>query len=209
MEQPQQPRYGKAAARPLPRRLAERALQGRSTRHGASRAIDEKGAMAMPPSFVQGGWLHGTPETLEEAGEEVEREFGTRLTVGRCTEPQARQMGQMTTGGMAMPHLPQEARHGGDWRQHAVAPCGRLRASAWTRSASRASRRGVIPTPVENFRHRPTAQPFPPPPPHPPHAAHGRLPHTLVGWRRAWSACGTVHARVLPCRLQGPAMGTA
>jgi hypothetical protein len=59
----------------------------------ASRAIDEKGAMAMPLPFVQCGWLHRATEALEEEGEEVEREFGTSLAVGRRTEPQARQMG--------------------------------------------------------------------------------------------------------------------
>ena len=31
----------------------------------------------------------------------------------------------MTAGGVAMQHLSQEARHGGDRREQAVAPCGR------------------------------------------------------------------------------------
>jgi hypothetical protein len=71
MEEPQQPGDGKAAPRPLLRRLAERFLEGGRIGHGASRAIDEKGAMAMPPPFVHGGWLHSTAEALEEEGEEV------------------------------------------------------------------------------------------------------------------------------------------
>jgi hypothetical protein len=32
--------------------LAERVLEGRRMGHRAARAIDEKGATAMPPSFV-------------------------------------------------------------------------------------------------------------------------------------------------------------
>jgi hypothetical protein len=142
--------------------------------------------MTMPPPFIQGGSRHRAAEALQEAVKEAYRESGTGVTGGRRPEAHARPRGQMTTGGMAMPHLPQEARHGGDRRQHAVAPCGRPRASAWTRSATLASRRDGIPTPVENVRHRPTARPFPPPPPRPPHAAHGRLQYTLLGWRRAW-----------------------
>ena len=62
MEQPQEARHGKAASRPLPRRLAERVLEGRRIGHRAPRAIDEKGAMALPPPVVQGGSLHGAPK---------------------------------------------------------------------------------------------------------------------------------------------------
>src|ERR671924_1339863 len=81
LEEPQEPSDGKAAPRPLLRRLAERVLSGRGIRHGASRAIDEKGAMTLPPPFVQGGSLHRAAEALEQEGEEVQREFGTSLTV--------------------------------------------------------------------------------------------------------------------------------
>ena len=108
MEQPQEVRHGKAAPRPLLRRLAERLLQGRGIGHGAARAIDEKGAMAMPPPFVQGGALHRAAEALQEEVKEAQREFGAGLTVGRRTEPQARQMGQMAAGGVAMQNLQQE-----------------------------------------------------------------------------------------------------
>jgi hypothetical protein len=64
MEQPQEPGDRKAAPRPLLRRLAKRLLSGRSIGHGASRAIDQTGAMAMPSPFVQGGSLHRTAEAL-------------------------------------------------------------------------------------------------------------------------------------------------
>jgi hypothetical protein len=53
------------------------------------RAIDEKRAMAVPPPFVQCGSLHRAAETLEEEGEEAQREYGTSLTVGRRTALQA------------------------------------------------------------------------------------------------------------------------
>ena len=52
MAQPQEPRDGNAAPRPLRRRLAERFLSGRSIGHGASRAIDQKGAMPVPPPCI-------------------------------------------------------------------------------------------------------------------------------------------------------------
>ena len=89
MEQPQQARHGKAAPRPLLRRLAEGGLQGRGIGHGTSRAIDQKRAMALPPPFVQGGALHRAAEALEQEVKEAQRESGTSLTVGRRTEPQA------------------------------------------------------------------------------------------------------------------------
>ena len=75
---------------------------------GASRAIDEQGAMALPPPFVSGGSLPRTAEALEPQVKEAPWEFGTSLTVSRCTEPQARQMGQMTAGGIAGQHLSEE-----------------------------------------------------------------------------------------------------
>src|SRR5919198_3394595 len=124
MAQPQQSRHGEAAPRPRLCWLAEGLLEGRGIGHGTARAIDEKRAMAMPPPFVQGGSLHGATETLEEESEEVPREFGTRLTGGRRREPQARQMRQMTAGGVAMQDLQQEELHGSDRREHTVAPCG-------------------------------------------------------------------------------------
>jgi hypothetical protein len=64
MEQAQEPGHREAAPRPLHCRLAEGRLQGRGIGHGAARAIDKKGAMPMPPLFVQGGVLHGVAETL-------------------------------------------------------------------------------------------------------------------------------------------------
>ena len=66
---PRRSRHGKAAPRPLLGRLAERVLEGRGIGHGASRAIDEKGAMPMPPPFVQGGSLHGAAEALQAGGQ--------------------------------------------------------------------------------------------------------------------------------------------
>jgi len=76
----------------------------------------------MPPAFVQGRPLHRAAEALEEAVKEAQREFGTRLTGGRRTEPQARQMGQMTAGGVAMENLQQEELYGGDRCEHAITP---------------------------------------------------------------------------------------
>jgi hypothetical protein len=89
MEQSQEPGDGEAAPRPLLRRLAECVLEGRGVGHGASRAIDETRARAMPSPVVQGESLYGAAEALEEQSEEWERELGTSLTVCCRTAPQA------------------------------------------------------------------------------------------------------------------------
>jgi hypothetical protein len=124
MEQSQEPGDGAAAPRPLRRRLAAGGLQGRRIWHGASRALDQNRAMAMPPSFVQGGSLHRAAEVLQEEVQEAPRESGAGLTVCRRTAPQARQMGQMAAGGVAMEKLSQAERHRGNRREHAIAPGG-------------------------------------------------------------------------------------
>jgi hypothetical protein len=49
VEQPQEVCHGNAAPRPLLRRLTEGLLEGRGLGHGASRAIDQQGAMPVPP----------------------------------------------------------------------------------------------------------------------------------------------------------------
>jgi hypothetical protein len=108
MEPPQEPGDGKAAPRPLLCRLAERLVSGRSIGHRASRAIDHKGAVAMPAPFGQSGSLHRAADARQEEVKKTPRESGAGLTVGRRTEPPARQMGEMTAGGVAMQHLPQE-----------------------------------------------------------------------------------------------------
>jgi hypothetical protein len=61
--------------------------------------------MALPPPVVQGGALHRSSKALEEEREEAQREFGAGLTVGCRAEPQARHMGQMATGGVAVQNL--------------------------------------------------------------------------------------------------------
>jgi hypothetical protein len=104
-EQPQPSRHGQAAPRPLRCWLAARVLQGRGIGQGASRALDEKWTMALPPPVVQGGSLPRAPETLEEESEEAPRESGSRVTIGRRTEPQARQVGQVTAGGVTVQKL--------------------------------------------------------------------------------------------------------
>jgi hypothetical protein len=71
MEEPQEPGDGNAAPRPLRRRLAKRLLSGGRSGHGASRAIDSAGAVAMPLPFVQGGALHRAAEALPEEVKEA------------------------------------------------------------------------------------------------------------------------------------------
>jgi hypothetical protein len=71
-------------------------------------------------------------------------------------------------------------------RWHGSAADARRCALAWTGSASRASRRDGISTPVEHFRHRRAARPVHPPPPHRLHAVHGRRQQAMWGRRRAW-----------------------
>ena len=52
VEQPQEVCHGKAAPRPLLRRLTEGLLEGRGIGPGAARAIDQKGAMPVPPPCI-------------------------------------------------------------------------------------------------------------------------------------------------------------
>jgi hypothetical protein len=52
VEQPQEVCHGKAAPRPLLRRLLEGLLEGRGIGHGAARAIDQTGAMPVPPPSI-------------------------------------------------------------------------------------------------------------------------------------------------------------
>jgi hypothetical protein len=63
-EEPQEVGHGKAAPRPLRRRLAERVLEGRGIGQRAARALDEHGPMTMPPPVVHGKSLHGTADAL-------------------------------------------------------------------------------------------------------------------------------------------------
>jgi hypothetical protein len=76
MEQPQQSCHGEAASWPLPRRLAEGILEGRRIGHRAPRAIDEEGAMPMPPPVVHGGSLSRATEALQKESKEMPWEFG-------------------------------------------------------------------------------------------------------------------------------------
>jgi hypothetical protein len=87
MKQPQQARHGNAAPGPLYRWLTKGLLSSRGIRHGASRAIHEKRAMAMPLAFVRDAGLQGAAEARQEEVKEASRESGTGLTVGRRAEP--------------------------------------------------------------------------------------------------------------------------
>jgi hypothetical protein len=78
----------------------------------------------MPPPFVQGGPLPRAAEGLEAEGAEVQRESGARLTGARRTELHARQMGQVTAGGVAKRLPQQEYQRGRDRRGHAIASRG-------------------------------------------------------------------------------------
>jgi hypothetical protein len=64
--------------------------------------------MPMPPTVVQSRLLHGAAEVLQEEGKDAQWESRAGLTVGRRAEPQARQMGQMTAGRVAMQNLQEE-----------------------------------------------------------------------------------------------------
>ena len=52
VEQSQPSRHGNAAPRPVLRRLTERLLEGRGIGHGTARAIDQQGAMPVPPPRI-------------------------------------------------------------------------------------------------------------------------------------------------------------
>jgi hypothetical protein len=99
----------------------------------------------MPAPVVHGGLLHGTVEALQDEGKDAPWESGADLTGGRCREPHARQVGQMTAGGVAMQNLSQEALHGGDRRQYAVAPPGIADLGTGCENRVRSQQRGEAP----------------------------------------------------------------
>jgi hypothetical protein len=80
--------------------------------------------MTRPPPLGQGGSRYRTAEALQQERKEGQWKCGAGVTVRRRAEPQARERGHMAAGGVAVPHLSQEERHGGDRREHAVAPPG-------------------------------------------------------------------------------------
>jgi hypothetical protein len=124
MDQPQQACHGKAAPGALDRWLPKGLLSSRGIRHGASRAIHAQCAMAMPLTFARATGLQGAAEALQEEGKAASRESGAGLTVGRRAAPSARQMRQMTAGGMARQNLSANKLHGSDGREDTLAPGG-------------------------------------------------------------------------------------
>jgi len=124
MKQPQQARHGEAAPGPPDRGLAPGLLSSRGLRPGAPRALHETRAMAMPLAFVRETGLQGAAAALQEEGQGAERASGAGVTGGRRTEASARQMRQMTAGGMAVQPLEEKERDGGDGRESTVAPGG-------------------------------------------------------------------------------------
>jgi hypothetical protein len=52
VEQPQEVCHGNATPRPWLHRLTEGLLEGRDIGHGAARAIDQQGAMPVPPPCI-------------------------------------------------------------------------------------------------------------------------------------------------------------
>jgi hypothetical protein len=87
LNQPQPPRPGNAAPRPLLRRLAERFRLGRRIGPGAARALDDTGTLTRPLPVVPGGTLPRATEALAQKVEAAPRELGTSLTGGRRALP--------------------------------------------------------------------------------------------------------------------------
>ena len=57
--------------------------------HGAARALDQTGAMAVPPPCIGHVGRHGSAQACSEEAQEVEGEFRVGLTVGRGAEAHA------------------------------------------------------------------------------------------------------------------------
>jgi hypothetical protein len=113
-----------AAPRPRRRRLAAGGLPGRRSGPGASRALDQHRAMALPPAFLPGGARPRAAEGRQEAGQAAPQEAGAGLTVGRRPAPPARQLGPRAAGGVALEQRSQEERPRGHRREPASAPGG-------------------------------------------------------------------------------------
>jgi len=105
MEQPQKVGHGEAAPRPLHVRLAECRLSRRGIGHRAARAIDQDGAMPLPPPFIGDVRRRGSAEAGQQEPKAVEGKSGTGLAVGRCAAPPARELRHMTARGVAVQPL--------------------------------------------------------------------------------------------------------
>jgi hypothetical protein len=81
-------------------------LSYRCIRHGAARTIDNKRPLAMPATFLGDGGLGRLTQARQEVFEHADGELGAGLTVGRGTEIDAGERGEMATGCVAMETLP-------------------------------------------------------------------------------------------------------
>ena len=71
MQQPQEPRHGNVTPRPRDRWLPKGLLSSRGSRHGASRALPEQRAMAMPSAFGREPGRQRAAEALAEQVKEA------------------------------------------------------------------------------------------------------------------------------------------
>jgi hypothetical protein len=105
MEEGQQAGDGETTAGALLGGLPKRCLPYCGIRHGAARAVDNKRPMSRPAACCGDGGLGRLTKTRQEVFEHADGELGTSLTVGRGTEIDAGEMGEMATGRMAMEDL--------------------------------------------------------------------------------------------------------
>ena len=80
--------------------------------------------MAMPAAFCGDRWFSRLAQALQEVFEQAEGELGPGLTGGGGAEREAREMGEMATGGIAMEERHEKQLHGDHRIEETVTPRG-------------------------------------------------------------------------------------
>src|SRR5215813_1788600 len=105
MKQRQQVCNGEPTPLELLAGLAKMLLQYGSIGHGATGAIDPKGAMAQPASFLEWVVLQSLAHGAEELLEHRERELHARLTIGGSRHVEFSQMTEVGARGIPVQNL--------------------------------------------------------------------------------------------------------
>src|SRR5262249_20333019 len=103
MEEGQQMRHWKAAARFLPAGLAEGVLQGGCVRHRSARTVDQKSPMTVPPAVIeQRATAQMLAQRTHQILEDAQRQPLPGLAVGLAATSDSAQTRHMRTRGVAV-----------------------------------------------------------------------------------------------------------
>src|SRR5262245_56923342 len=120
MKQRQKVCNGESTPRKLAARLAKMLLQGGCIRHGKTRAIGPKGAMAQPAPLVERFALQSRTYRAEKLLEYRKRELHARLTIRRCGDVELGEMTEVRARGIPVQNLHEKQLDCGHRIEHAL-----------------------------------------------------------------------------------------